>query len=116
MYKFCLLTMTSPVCDSELDLAGSGAGGSAASNESWLAGGNPKTACNPVDCDLPYGPQLPRPLVDLSSGKNWAFELVNLPLDVGSGVCLEDRRHRRNRKTNQAKAIAKLPVLPKLPI
>jgi hypothetical protein len=100
MYKFCLLTMTSPVCDSELDLAGSGAGGSAASNESWLAGGNPKTACNPVDCDLPYGPQLPRPLVDLSSGKNWAFELVNLPPDVEPGVCLGDRRHRAGSPTS----------------
>jgi len=97
MYKICLLTKSYAVCDIEAGSDGSGAGGRAASNwqiapsQRLAGGGNPKTACNPVDCDLPYGPQLPRPLVDLSSGKNWAFELVDLPPDVEPGVCLVEQ-------------------------
>jgi len=39
---------------------GSGAGGSAVSNKSWLMG-KPETACTPVVCGLPFGSQLPRP-------------------------------------------------------
>ena len=33
-------------------------------DKAWLSGGDPKTACTSVDCGLPFGSQLPRPLVD----------------------------------------------------
>jgi len=88
-----------------MDLTGAAPADQQPAIKAGWPGENPKTACNPVDCDLPYGPQLPRPLVDLISGKNWAFELVDLPPDVGLEVCSEiadiarDRRHRRNRKS-----------------
>ena len=60
---------------------GSGAGGAATKDKAWLSGGNPKTACTSVDCGLPYGSQLPRPLVDWSVSDKDAFLRNTSPLD-----------------------------------
>ena len=51
--------------------------------------GRPGKACNPVDCGLPFGSQLPRPLMGWSVFDKDAFQSSTSPppLDEVAGVC-----------------------------
>jgi len=69
MYKFCLLTAASRLCDIEAGSDGSGAGGSAASTKSWLVGETPKRPATLWSVAYRLGHKLPRPPATWSVGK-----------------------------------------------